>query len=81
MAENRQTSTMAPHAPHISHGNSVAAWSAVGLIMVGFLVMSIAVAVTTMWLFIVGVVIVVIGAISGKVLAMMGFGISGKPGA
>jgi hypothetical protein len=80
MAENRQTSTMAPHAKH-GHGNSVAAWSAVGLIMVGFLVMSLAVALTTMWVFIVGVVIVVMGAISGKVLAMMGFGISGKPGA
>ena len=78
MAENRQTSTMAPH---IGHGNSVAAWTAVGLIMVGFLVMAVAVGVTTLWLFIVGVVIVVIGAIAGKVLAMMGFGISGKPGA
>jgi hypothetical protein len=78
MAENRQTSTMATH---IGHGNSVAAWTAVGVIMVGFLIMCIAVAVTTMWVFIVGVVVVVLGAISGKVLAAMGFGISGKPGA
>ena len=79
MAENRQTPTVAPHAA--GHGNSVAAWTAVGIIMVGFLLMAIAVAVATVWLFVVGAVVIVIGAISGKVLAAMGFGISGKPGA
>jgi hypothetical protein len=82
MAENRQTPTMAHGTGHgVGHGNSVAAWTAVGIIMVGFLIMCLSVAVTMMWIFVVGVVVVVIGAIAGKVLAAMGFGISGKPGA
>jgi len=31
------------------------------------------------WLFVVGAVIVVLGAVAGKVLSAMGFGVSGKP--
>ncbi len=65
---------------HDRHGNSVAAWTAVTVIMVGFLVMAISVAVPTLWLFIAGAVIVVAGAVAGKVLSAMGFGVSGKPG-
>jgi hypothetical protein len=78
MAENRQTPTTVHHA---GHGNSVAAWTAVIIIMVGFLLMCLSVGIKIVWMFVVGVIIVVIGAISGKVLAAMGFGISGKPGA
>lgn len=76
MAENRQTPTV----QHLGHGNSVAAWTAVGLMMAGFLVMSFGVGLTTMWLFVVGAVVVVAGAIAGKVMSAMGFGASGKPG-
>jgi hypothetical protein len=64
-----------PHDPY-GHGNSVAAWTAVIVIMVGALIMSIAVAIgwNVLWLFIVGGVVVVLGALSGKVLGAMGFG-------
>jgi hypothetical protein len=48
--------------------------------MVGSLVMAIAVVVGSVWLFVVGAVIAVLGAFSGKVLAAMGFGKSGRPG-
>jgi len=78
MAESRQPQV---HDAHDSHGGSVAAWTAVGLIMVGFLIMSIAVLVKSVPLFVVGAVVIVLGAIAGKVLAAMGFGVSGKPGA
>ncbi|MFN8077451.1 MAG: HGxxPAAW family protein [Kineosporiaceae bacterium] len=65
----------APQAAHGGgHGNSVAAWTAVGIMMVGFLVASIAVAVAQLWLGIVGAVVVVLGAVVGKVLSAMGFG-------
>jgi hypothetical protein len=62
------------------HGNSVAAWTSVSVIMAGFLVMSVAVALTSLWLFLVGVVVGVVGAVLGKVLSGMGFGVAGRPG-
>jgi hypothetical protein len=66
-------------AQHDSHGQSVASWTAVGLIVLGSLIMAIAVVIATVWLFVVGVVVVILGALSGKVLSAMGFGVSGKP--
>jgi hypothetical protein len=63
---------------HVGHGNSVAAWTAVAIILVAGLVMSIAVATGTTWLFIAGAVLAVLGVIAGKVLATMGFGVGGR---
>jgi membrane-bound ClpP family serine protease len=77
MAENQPSKAVAHHD---SHGNSVAAWTAVGLMMVGFLLMALAVVVSTTVLFFVGAAVIVVGAIAGKVMAAMGFGVSGKPG-
>ena len=73
------------HAPHVesdhdTHGQSTASWTAVGIVMLGALVMCVAVVVATVWLFVVGAVIAVLGGISGKVLSAMGFGASGRPG-
>jgi hypothetical protein len=65
---------------HDNHGQSTAAWTAVGIIMVGALVMGVAVVIGSVWLFIVGAVIAVLGGVSGKVLSAMGFGKSGRPG-
>jgi hypothetical protein len=59
---------------HDSEGHSVAAWTAVGIILAGSLVMSLAVIFPSMLWFIVGAVVVVLGAITGKVLAMAGYG-------
>jgi hypothetical protein len=67
---------------HESHGNSVAAWTAVTIIALAFLLMTISVvAGLNKPLLIVGIALLPIGAIAGKVLSAMGFGISGKPGA
>lgn len=63
-----------PHAHEPGHGNSVAAWTAVAIILVGTLVMALAVIFTTLWVFVVGVVVVVLGVLAGKVLGAMGFG-------
>jgi hypothetical protein len=75
MAENRQPDVV----QHDHHGNSVAAWTAVAIIMAAFLVMTIAVVARSSSIFIVGVVLIVVGAIVGKVLSAMGFGVSGRP--
>ena len=87
MADSQQVQGGRPEArsPHVepdhdSHGQSTAAWTAVGIIMVGALVMAIAVVIGSVWLFVVGAVIAVVGGISGKVLSAMGFGKSGRPG-
>jgi multisubunit Na+/H+ antiporter MnhG subunit len=65
---------MAEHEIHEDHGHSVAAWTAVGIILVGSAVASWAVVVTSTVLFVVGLVICVVGAVAGKVLSMAGYG-------
>ena len=63
------------HDPY-GHGNSIAAWTAVSVIMVGALLMCLAVGFgwDYLWLFVVGAVVVVLGPVLGKVLGAMGFG-------
>jgi hypothetical protein len=82
MADTEQgwPSRQVPEVPtgHVGHGNSVAAWTAVVIILVAGLAMAIAVVAGTMWLFVVGAVLAVLGVIAGKVLATMGFGVDGR---
>ena len=61
--------------PHPDHGNSVAAWTAVTIVMIASCVAAVGVLIAVPWLFWVGIALVVVGIASGKVLAMMGFGI------
>jgi len=64
-----------PEAGHaLGHGNSVAAWTAVVVILVGTLVAALAVVYRSLWAFVVGAVIVALGAVVGKLLSAMGFG-------
>ena len=56
------------------HGNTPAAWTAVLIMIVGFLVGTIGVMVAKPWLFWVGIALLAVGAIVGKVMAMMGMG-------
>jgi hypothetical protein len=57
-----------------THGNTPAAWTAVTIMFVGFLVAGLAVGLGLVWLFVVGAVVVALGAVVGKVMAMMGMG-------
>lgn len=59
---------------HESHGHSTAAWTSVGVILLGGLVSSVAIVFAVVWLFWVGVVVMVVGAALGKVLSMAGYG-------
>ncbi len=61
-------------ADHDNHGQTPAAWTAVTIMMVGFVVGSIAVIQLNWVLLAVGFVIIVAGAVVGKVMAMMGMG-------
>jgi hypothetical protein len=83
--DGKQTGHPGGSAPHVeeqhdNHGQSTAAWTAVGVCILAALIMSIAVVIASVWLFVVGAVVAVLGAASGKVLAAMGFGMSGRPG-
>jgi multisubunit Na+/H+ antiporter MnhG subunit len=65
---------MAEHEIHEDHGHSVAAWTGVGVILVGAAVASWGVAIASTIVFVIGVVICVLGAVAGKVLSMAGYG-------
>ena len=56
------------------HGHSVAAWTAVTILIVASAVMSLAVLFPNRWLFVGGVVLAVVGVVAGKVLSMAGYG-------
>lgn len=55
-------------------GQSTAAWTAVGILLLASALLSVAVVVGSWPLAIVGIVLVVVGAAAGKLLAMAGFG-------
>ena len=60
--------------PEHQDGQSTAAWTAVAILLLAALLISVAVVVTSWPLAIVGLVLVVVGVAAGKILAMAGFG-------
>lgn len=63
-------------APHDLHGNSPAAWTAVAIVLVAFTIGAIAMVLGPNWvLFWISVGIAVLGALTGKVLQLLGFGV------
>jgi len=61
-------------ADHEDHGNTPAAWTAVTIVMVAFVIASVAVWTMNWPLFWIGVGLVVVAAVVGKVMSMMGMG-------
>ena len=61
-------------AEHDNHGSTPAAWTAVTIIMVAFVVGAFAVGFAVEWLFWAAVVLAVVGIAVGKVMQMMGLG-------
>lgn len=72
MSQQQVASAHTEH--HEGHGNTPAAWTAVIIITIAFVVGTLAVILANWPLFWVGVALVVVGAIVGKVMAMMGLG-------
>jgi len=62
-----------------NHGQTPAAWAAVIIATLGFLVGAVAVVMSLIWLFWVSVAVVVLAGIVGWVLKAMGFGQSSTP--
>lgn len=63
---------------HDNHGQTPAAWTAVIIIVVAFIIGTVAVVIGNWPLFWAGVVLVVIGAVTGKVMSMAGMGAKPK---
>lgn len=59
---------------HEDHGHTVAAWTAVAIIILAFLVGTIGVIIAKPAIFWVGFGLIFLGLIAGKVLALLGFG-------
>jgi hypothetical protein len=59
---------------HPDHGHTVAAWSAVIIITLAFLIGTIGVVIAKPSVFWVGAALIPVGLIAGKVLALLGFG-------
>jgi hypothetical protein len=61
---------------HDLHGNSPAAWTAVTIVLVAFTLGAIAMVLGPNWvLFWISVAIAVLGALTGKVMGLLGFGV------
>ncbi len=61
-------------AEHDNHGQTPAAWTAVIIIMLAFVVGTAGLILGQTWMFWAGVALVVVGGIVGKVMQMMGLG-------
>ena len=59
---------------HEDHGHTVAAWTGVTIIMVAFLVGAYGVVIARPTVFWVGIGLIAVGVVVGKVLALMGYG-------
>ena len=57
-----------------SHGHTAAGWTAMAIMFVGFLLSGLALPFSLIWLFFLGLVVVALGAVVGKVMQMMGMG-------
>lgn len=66
--------TMTSEHGAIGHGNTVAAWVAVAIMIIGFVIGGVAMWFSSAVGFWVGVGVVILGAIVGKVLQVMGLG-------
>jgi hypothetical protein len=64
---------MAEHG-HPSHGNTVAAWTCVGILVVAAFIMSLGVILASVVVFVVGAGVAVVGLVTGKVLSLAGYG-------
>lgn len=60
------------------HGQSVAAWASVAILLVASAVIALSFPLSNTPLLIVGLVLVVVGLVVGKVLSATGYGVSGK---
>lgn len=73
-----ETASLPASAPWRNHGQTIAAWTSVTVILVGGVLASFGVMAPLPWLFWLGMAVVVLGVVAGKVLQMAGYGQGGK---
>lgn len=66
------------HAEPVGHGNSVAAWAAVGVMLVGALVACIGFTFHQPVVFYIGLGVMVVGLLVGWIMRAMGYGVGGS---
>ncbi|MEE1620157.1 DUF6704 family protein [Zafaria sp. Z1313] len=66
------------HAEPVGHGNSVAAWATVGVMMVGSVIACLGFALTLIPVLAVGVALIPVGLVLGGVLKKAGYGVGGS---
>jgi hypothetical protein len=68
------------HVVEDHHGQSVAAWTAVGILLLASALIALSFPLSSVRypLLVVGLVLVIVGLVAGKVLASTGFGVGGK---
>lgn len=66
------------HAEAAGHGNSVAAWSAVGIMLVGTLIGCVGFTTANIAILAAGVGVIVLGLIVGAVMKAAGYGVGGS---
>lgn len=74
---NSNTQIDPMHSEEIGHGNSIAAWTLVGISMIGVIVAGVSFAGHNPTMVYAGLGIVVVGLIAGWVMKKAGFGVGG----
>ncbi|MBF0689326.1 MAG: hypothetical protein IR158_16365 [Cellulomonas sp.] len=72
-----ETMHLPPTTPPTNHGRTVAAWTTTWGVVLGGVVAALGVALTLAWLFWVGMGIVVLALVLGKILQLLGHGQGG----
>ncbi|MCC2313150.1 HGxxPAAW family protein [Cellulomonas xiejunii] len=72
-----ETMHLPPTTPPTNHGRTVAAWTTTWGVVLGGLVAALGVAFTLVWLFWVGMGVIVLALVLGKVLQLLGHGQGG----
>jgi hypothetical protein len=62
---------------HEDHGHSTAAWTGVGIILIGTAIASVAVVIPSLVVGIIGAVVMIAGVVAWKVMSMAGYGHDG----
>jgi hypothetical protein len=77
-AENNAPAIDPMHAEPAGHGNSVAAWSAVGVMLVGTLIGCIGYTTANLAVLVAGLAVIVLGLVVGAVMKAAGYGVGGS---
>lgn len=74
----QHTVEMVPDLPYPNHGNTVASWAMMSIMMLGAIIGAVGFCIGNSAIFIIGVAVIVLGVVAGIVLRSAGYGQGGK---